>query len=60
MVSNNILTIFCSLHKGMHIKATVVAYAFLVQYFENVTIVAYSNVAANSQHSNPDVTVNLK
>ena len=44
----------------MHIKATIVAYAFLVQYFENVTIVAYSNIAANSQHSNPDVTEYLK
>ena len=25
----------------MHIKATIVAYAFLVQHFENTTIVAY-------------------
>ena len=44
----------------MHIKATIVAYTFFVQYFENVTIVAYAKVAANSQHSNPDVTGYLK
>ena len=28
----------------MHIKATVVAYAFSVQYFENTTIVAYAGL----------------
>ena len=42
MVSNNILALFYnSLYRGMHIKATIVAYAFLVQCFENATIVAY-------------------
>ena len=34
----------------MHIKATIVAYAFSVQYFENVTIVAYVGVRVNSGH----------
>ena len=28
----------------MHIKATIVAYAFMVQYFENATIVAYADL----------------
>ena len=28
----------------MHIKATIVAYAFSVQYFENTTIVAYAGL----------------
>ena len=31
----------------MHIKATIVAYAFLVQYFENATIVAYAGLRVN-------------
>ena len=31
----------------MHIKATIVAYAFLVQYFENASIVAYVGLRAN-------------
>ena len=53
MVSNNILAFFCrlirflfynSLYRGMRIKATIVAYAFSVQYFENVTIVAYAGL----------------
>ena len=34
----------------MRIKATIVAYVFLVQYFENVTIVAYAGLMANSGH----------
>ena len=29
------------LYKGMRIKATIVAYSFLVQCFENATIMAY-------------------
>ena len=33
-----------SLYRGMHIKATIVAYAFSVQYFENPTIVAYAGL----------------
>ena len=33
-----------SLYGGMRIKATIVAYAFLVQYFENATIVAYEGL----------------
>ena len=47
MVSNDILSFFCriisynSLYRGMCIIATIVAYAFSVQYFENATIVAY-------------------
>ena len=51
MVSNNILGFFCRfirfyfttvyIYRGMRIKATIVAYAFLVQCFENATIVAY-------------------
>ena len=28
----------------MHIKATIVAFAFSVQYFENATIVAYAGL----------------
>ena len=32
----------------MHIKATIVAYAFSVQYFENATIVAYAGLRVNS------------
>ena len=31
----------------MHIKATIVAYAFSVQYFENATIVAYAGLRVN-------------
>ena len=31
----------------MRIKATIVAYAFLVQYFENASIVAYVGLRAN-------------
>ena len=46
MVSNNILAFSVgllgfSLCRGMHIKATIVAYAFSVQCFENATIVTY-------------------
>ena len=50
MVSNNILSLFCRLIKFCFItfytkvcisKATIVAYAFLVQYFESATRVAY-------------------
>ena len=50
MVSNNILAFFCrliwynSLYRSMRIKATIVAYAFSVQYFENATIVAYAGL----------------
>ena len=33
----------------MHVKATKVAYAFLVQYFENTTIVAYAGLKINYQ-----------
>ena len=36
-----------SLYKGMHIKATTVAHAFLVQCFENATIVAYVGLRVN-------------
>ena len=31
----------------MHIKATIVAYVFSVQYFENATIVAYTGLRIN-------------
>ena len=31
----------------MHIKATIVAYAFSVQCFENATIVAYAGLRVN-------------
>ena len=31
----------------MRIKATIVAYAFLVQYFENATIVAFVGLRVN-------------
>ena len=34
----------------MSIKATIVAYVFSVQYFENTTIVAYAGVRVNSGH----------
>ena len=33
----------------MRIKATIVAYAFSVQCFENATIVAYAGVRVNKQ-----------
>ena len=32
----------------MRIKATIVAYAFSVQYFENATVVAYAGLRVNS------------
>ena len=38
-----------SLYRGMCIKATIVAYAFSVQCFENVTIVAYAGLRVNSK-----------
>ena len=51
MVSNTILAFFCrllsfynSLYRGMHIKATIVAYTFSVQCFENATIMAYAGL----------------
>ena len=54
IVSNNILGFFCRLIRfyfitvytevSMHIKATIVAYAFLVQHFEKATIVAYAGL----------------
>ena len=53
MVSNNILAFFLenykvvfynSLYRGMRI---IVAYAFLVQYFKNVFIVAYAGLRVN-------------
>ena len=56
-MSNNILAFFCRLIKVCFItvytkvyisKATIVAYVFLVQYFENTTIVAYAGLRANS------------
>ena len=34
-----------SLHRSMYIKATIVAYVFSVQYFENATIVAYADLS---------------
>ena len=34
----------------MSIKATIVAYVFSVQYFENTTIVAYAGLRVNSGH----------
>ena len=45
-MSSNILAFsvglfYNSLYRSMRIKATVVAYAFPMQYFENATIVAY-------------------
>ena len=51
-MSNNILAFFCrpikffynSAYRSMCIKATIVAYAFSVQYFENATIVAYAGL----------------
>ena len=33
----------------MRIKATIVAYAFSVQYFENATIVAYAGLRVNEE-----------
>ena len=33
----------------MHIKATIVAYAFSVQCFENATIVAYAGLMVKSR-----------
>ena len=33
----------------MHIKHTIMAYAFLVQCFENATIVAYAGLRVNQQ-----------
>ena len=36
-----------SLYKSMHIKATIVAYAFSVQYFDNAIIVAYVGLRVN-------------
>ena len=59
MVSNNILTFFCRLIKFCFItvytkvyvsKVTIVAYALLVQYFENVTIVAYVGLRVKQLH----------
>ena len=35
----------------MHIKATIVAYAFSVQYFENATIVTYAGLRVNVQQN---------
>ena len=55
MVSNNILA-FCRLIKFYFLtvytkvcvsKTTIVAYASLVQYFENTTIVAYASLRVN-------------
>ena len=56
MVSNNVFAFFCRLIKfyfitvytevAMRIKTTIVAYAFLVQCFENTTIVAYGGLKA--------------
>ena len=43
MVSNYILAF--SLYKGMLITATIVAYAFSVQCFENAIIVAYAGLS---------------
>ena len=34
----------------MHIKATIVVYAFSVQYFENITTVAYAGLRVNGGH----------
>ena len=59
MVSNNILAFFCRLIKLSFItvytkvcvsKVTIVAYALLVQYFENVTIVAYVGLRVKQLH----------
>ena len=59
MVNNNILAFlwayqvlfYNSLHRSMCIKATIVAYAFLVQCFENATIVAYLSLRVKSHRS---------
>ena len=34
----------------MHIKATIVGYAFSVQYFKNATIVAYVNLRVKQEY----------
>ena len=34
----------------MRIKATIVSYVFLVQYFENTTIVAYAGLRVNEYY----------
>ena len=57
MVSNNILAFFCRLiwfyfttvytEVCMHIKATIVAYAFSVQCVESTTTVTYAGLRVN-------------
>ena len=42
----------------MHIKATIVAYAFSVQYFENATIVAYAGLRV--KHWNVKYVIEIK
>ena len=51
IVSNtcNIIALFVGLlvlilYRGMHIKATIVAYTFSMQHFENTTTVAYEHL----------------
>ena len=63
IVSNNTLAFFCrlirfyftSLYRGMRIKATIVVYVFLVQCFENATIVAYVGLRVWHPAFKPDL-----
>ena len=68
MVSNNILAFFCRLTKFYFItvytkvcvsKATIVAYAFLVQYFENAIIVAYADLGLIEGKIEPTVATQM-
>ena len=43
----------------MHIKATIVAYAFSVQCFENATIVAYAGLRVNYVHDSVQLLVKM-
>ena len=59
MVSNNILSFFVgllgfSLYRGMCIKATIVTYVFLVQYFENATM---AGLRVNFHYNSPAMKI---
>ena len=60
MVNNNILAFFCRCSKFLFttvytkvciLKAIIVPYAFLVQYFENTTTVAYAGLRVKNMYS---------
>ena len=42
-----IVLYYNSLYRGMRIKATIVTYAFSVQYLKNATLVAYVGLRVN-------------